>query len=54
MVPRAEQRAELDTDAYFGGAVYAQHASVHPARYHQGLLDRAQRAGATESWPHCP
>ena len=38
--PRAEQRAELGTDAYWGGVVYEQHASVDPARYHQGLLDR--------------
>jgi glycine/D-amino acid oxidase-like deaminating enzyme len=46
MVPRSEQRSELGTDAYFGGAVYTQHCSVHPARYHQGLLERAQTAGA--------
>ena len=46
MVPRAEQRSELGTDAYWGGAVYTQHCSVHPARYHQGLLVRALAAGA--------
>jgi len=46
MVPRAEQRRELGSDAYWGGAVYEQHCSVHPARYHQGLLERATRAGA--------
>ena len=46
MVPRAEQRRELGSDAYWGGAVYAQHCSVHPARYHQGLLERAVAAGA--------
>lgn len=45
MVPRAEQRSELGTDAYWGGAVYTQHCSVHPARYHQGLLERALAAG---------
>jgi glycine/D-amino acid oxidase-like deaminating enzyme len=53
VVPRAEQRAEIDTDAYFGGVVYAQHASVDPARYHQGLLERVRGAGA-EVVPHCP
>ncbi|MEO7853624.1 MAG: FAD-binding oxidoreductase [Rubrivivax sp.] len=47
VVPRAEQRTELGTDAYWGGVVYQQHASVHPARYHQGLLDRVAQAGAT-------
>ena len=53
VVPRAEQHAEIDTDLYFGGAVYEQHASVHPARYHAGVLDLAQRAG-TQIVPHCP
>lgn len=53
MVPRAEQRSELGTDVYWGGAVYAQHCSVHPARYHQGLLERAMAAGANVM-PHCP
>jgi glycine/D-amino acid oxidase-like deaminating enzyme len=47
VVPRAEQRRELGTDAYWGGVVYGQHASVDPARYHQGLLQRVQVAGAT-------
>lgn len=46
MVPRNEQRNELGTDVYWGGAVYSRHCSVHPARYHQGLLDRATAAGA--------
>ena len=45
MVPRASQRSELGSDAYWGGAVYTQHCSVHPARYHQGLLERALEAG---------
>ncbi|BBK36691.1 oxidoreductase [Allostella sp. ATCC 35155] len=46
MVPRAEQHRELGTDAYFGGAVFAAHAGVDPARLHQGLLERVQEAGA--------
>lgn len=46
VVTRAEQRAELGTDAYWGGVVYPRHASVDPARYHQGLLERVQAAGA--------
>lgn len=53
MVPRAEQRRELGTDAYHGGVVYPRHASIDPARYHQGLLDRVTRAGA-EVVSHCP
>jgi glycine/D-amino acid oxidase-like deaminating enzyme len=53
MVPRAEQRNELGTDAYHGGAVYVPHAALDPGRYHQGLLERALGAGATVI-PHCP
>lgn len=46
IVPRAEQHREIATDLYFGGAVYAEHASVHPARYHAALLARVREAGA--------
>jgi glycine/D-amino acid oxidase-like deaminating enzyme len=52
MVPRAEQRGELGSDAYFGGAVYVRHAALDPAKFHQGLLERARRAGAVVA-PHC-
>ncbi len=45
-VTRSEQRRELGTDAYFGGAVFPRHASVDPARYHRGLLRAAVDAGA--------
>lgn len=47
LVPRAEQRGEIGTDAYFGGVVYPRHCSLDPARYHEGLLSRALQAGAT-------
>ncbi len=53
VVPRAEQHTEIDSDLYFGGAVYGQHASVHPARYHAALLARAREAGAMIH-AHCP
>lgn len=45
-VPRAEQRRELGTDAYFGGIVFPKHCSLHPAKYHRGLLTRALESGA--------
>ena len=51
VVPRSEQRSELGSDAYFGGVVYERHASVDPARYHQGLLERVLAAGATPLAP---
>jgi len=45
VVTRAEQHRELGTDAYHGGVVYPRHASLHPARYHRGLLERALASG---------
>lgn len=52
LVPQAEQAKEIGTDFYHGGIVYPRHASLDPARYHQGLLDRAREAGV-EIVPHC-
>jgi glycine/D-amino acid oxidase-like deaminating enzyme len=53
LVPRAEQRSELGTDAYHGGVVYSRHAALHPAKFHNGLLSRVIEAGA-QVVPHCP
>jgi len=53
VVPRAEQHRELGTDAYFGGVVFENHASLDPGRFHQGLLERALAAGALVV-PYCP
>lgn len=53
MVPRTVQRQELGSDLYWGGVVYKQHCSVHPARYHQGLLERVLGAGAQVA-ARCP
>ncbi len=47
VVPKSEQHAEIGSDRYFGGLVFPRHASLHPAKYHAGLLTRAQAAGAT-------
>lgn len=47
MVPRSEQRNEIGTDAYYGGAVLKQHFAMNPAKYHDGLLRRAEQSGAT-------
>lgn len=46
-VSRAEQRAEIATDHYFGGVRIPDHAGLHPGLYHQGLLDAARAAGVT-------
>ncbi len=47
LVPRSDQHAELGSDAYHGGVVYPDHASLDPARYHHGLLDRALASGVS-------
>lgn len=51
-VPRAQQHEELGTNAYHGGLVFSQHASLHPAKYHRGLLHRVCEAGAVVI-PYC-
>jgi glycine/D-amino acid oxidase-like deaminating enzyme len=53
IVPRAEQHREIGSDLYHGGAIFAEHASIDPARYHQGLLERVLAAGA-QLVPFCP
>ncbi len=45
VVPRKDQHSELGSDAYFGGVVLHAHASIDPARYHAGALERAIAAG---------
>lgn len=51
-VPRAEQRRELGSDAYYGGVVFPRHAALNPAKYHRGLLAAALTSGA-EVIGHC-
>lgn len=46
LVPRAEQHWEVGSDAFYGGAVIVNDASLHPGLYHAGLLARARLAGA--------
>ena len=52
-VPRHEQARELATGFYHGGVVFPGFATLHPARYHGGLLARAEAAGARLVWD-CP
>ena len=46
VVPRSEQRQEIDSDFYHGGCVYHDDASVDPMKLLLGILDRARSAGA--------
>ena len=50
MVPKAEQHREVGTDHYYGGRLLHYGGSLHPALYHQGLLDRVVRAGVVVAW----
>jgi glycine/D-amino acid oxidase-like deaminating enzyme len=46
LVPRAELREEIGSDAYYGGLVDEASAGLHPARYLAGLAHAAGHAGA--------
>ncbi len=46
MAPRADQRSEIGSDAYYGGAVLPENAALDPAKLQNGLVDRARAAGA--------
>ena len=46
VVPKSEQRSEIDSDFYHGGCVYHDDASVDPMRLLMALLRRAELAGA--------
>jgi glycine/D-amino acid oxidase-like deaminating enzyme len=45
MVPKSEQRGEIASDRYEGGAVIPDLGSLHPGLYHLGLLERVLGAG---------
>ena len=47
MVPASATATEVATRIYHGGRIIPKNAGVHPALYHQGLLDRARGAGVT-------
>ncbi|MEM7259461.1 MAG: FAD-binding oxidoreductase, partial [Pseudomonadota bacterium] len=47
IIEKHNQHNELGTDAYHGGVIYHNHASVDPAAYHQGLLQLTLKADAT-------
>src|SRR5690606_300451 len=45
MIPRAEQHSEIKTDAYHGGKATLSGGGLHPAVYHQEVLNRVKQAG---------
>lgn len=44
-VSQNEQHKKLGSNSYYGGVVFTRHASLHPAKYHRGLLQSAIDAG---------
>ena len=52
-ISREAQREEIGSDFYHGGIVYPDHASLHPARYHLGLLEKTLAAGVS-AFGQCP
>lgn len=45
ILARGELPSEIGTDAYLGGCVIAQHATLHPGRFHLALAERCRSAG---------
>jgi glycine/D-amino acid oxidase-like deaminating enzyme len=45
MVPRSEQQSEIGSEVFFGGSVLPNDASLHPALYHSGLMQRVEARG---------
>ena len=52
LITREEQHSEIGTDFYHGGIVHPHHASLDPARFHQGLLEAALSSGVSIK-PQC-
>lgn len=53
LIPRSEQHSEIGSDFYHGGIIHPKNASIDPARFHQGMLERVLEAKASVI-PHCP
>ncbi len=45
IVEREDLHREIATERYFGGIVLPQHGAIHPARFHQGLLNAVLSRG---------
>ena len=47
MIGRHQQEAETGSKRFFGGVVYHTDGGLHPALFHNGLVDNVRQAGAT-------
>lgn len=46
VISQSEQSTETGSNQYCGGVVYHNDASLHPAKFHNGLIARVREAGA--------
>ena len=53
MIKRHDQEAETGSKRFFGGVVYHTDGGLHPALFHNGLVDNVRNAGA-DILPHTP
>lgn len=49
LIPRRRQREFIDSGYYYGGMFIARSGSLHPSRYHQGLLKACESHGVALS-----
>ena len=45
LVAKAELGAHINTERYFGGVLFPDHAALHPRKFHDGLLQACARRG---------
>jgi glycine/D-amino acid oxidase-like deaminating enzyme len=47
MIDKSDQSQETGSPVFHGGVVYDRDGRLHPAKYHDGLVQRARQAGVT-------
>ena len=51
-ISKNDQRKEINTNLYHGGAIFPQHASINPGKYHHELLVKSNKLGI-QIIPNC-
>ena len=53
VIEKGDLGPEINTDLFHGGILFPEHAALHPAKYHKGLLDAALRR-SVPVFSQCP